>query len=120
MRKLLFSILFASTLVCCPLFSQNKNTGANTKQTTVTEKPDAGDKVIQGKKGPNGQAVYQGVNGGVYYINKNGNKTYLKETDKAIANKKGPNGEKVYAGPQGGEYYINKSGNKVYLKNNKK
>ncbi|NJK96965.1 MAG: hypothetical protein HC905_20415 [Bacteroidales bacterium] len=64
--------------------------------------------------------MYEGIKGGIYYINKNGNKTYLKEEDKIVSGKKGPEGQKVYLGPQGGEYYINKNGNKVYLKNNKK
>ncbi len=32
------------------------------------------DKVL---KGPNGEVVHQGERGGKYYINKNGNKTYL-------------------------------------------
>ena len=43
----------------------------------------------------------------MYYFNKNGNKTYLKDTDKVIAGKKGPDGQVVYEGPQGGQYYIN-------------
>ncbi len=43
------------------------------------EKAASGDKIIPGKKGPEGQAVYEGAKGGQYYINKNGNKTYLKK-----------------------------------------
>lgn len=44
-----------------------------------SEKAAATDKLVPGKKGPEGQAVYEGPNGGHYYINKNGNKTYLKK-----------------------------------------
>jgi colicin import membrane protein len=41
------------------------------------DKPGQGDKVVTGKKGPEGQSVYMGTKGGHYYINKNGHKTYL-------------------------------------------
>lgn len=103
-------------------FSQQDKKTTPVKKETATEqeKPETGDKIINGKKGPEGQPVYEGIKGGVYYINKNGNRTYLKENDKVVPGKKGPDGQKVYAGPQGGEYYINKNGNKVYLKNAKK
>jgi hypothetical protein len=123
MIKPFFQILFVLAIFCLLLTAQTAKTGTSTpakkKTTVVTEKPDLGDKVINGRKGPEGQAVYEGVKGGIYYINKNGNKTYLKENDKIVANKKGPDGQIVYVGPQGGEYYINKNGNKVYLKNKK-
>ena len=33
--------------------------------------------VVKSQKGPNGEVVYTGERGGKYYINKNGNKTYL-------------------------------------------
>lgn len=33
--------------------------------------------VVKSEKGPNGEVVYTGERGGKYYINKNGNKTYL-------------------------------------------
>jgi colicin import membrane protein len=48
------------------------------KEQKASAKPESADKVIRGKKGPDGQAVYKGARGGEYYINKNGNKTYLK------------------------------------------
>ena len=120
MRKSYLLLLLISALCYSPLFSQPKKSASSSKQTVVSEKPEAGDKVIKGKKGPEGQEVYEGIKGGIYYINKNGNRTYLKENDKVVSGKKGPDGQKVYAGPQGGEYYINKNGNKVYLKNSKK
>lgn len=44
-----------------------------------TEKAASTDKIVAGKKGPEGQTVYEGAKGGQYYINKNGNKTYLKK-----------------------------------------
>lgn len=121
--KRIYCLLLVVSLLCLNGLAQESKksagTKATTKKTSVTktpDKPEAGDKVISGRKGPEGQAVYEGVKGGIYYINKNGNKTYLKEDDKLVANKKGPNGEKVYTGPKGGEYYINKNGNKIYLK----
>ncbi|MFD2935073.1 hypothetical protein [Spirosoma flavum] len=33
--------------------------------------------VVKSLKGPNGEVVHTGEHGGKYYINKNGNKTYL-------------------------------------------
>jgi hypothetical protein len=64
--------------------------------------------------------VYQGSQGGQYYVNKSGTKTYLKDVDKVLEGKKGPNGEIVYVGSQGGQYYLNKNGEKIYLSNEKK
>lgn len=99
---------------------------AKSKSTTTqsqvksNDKAAQADKVVTGKKGPNGEAVYQGSQGGQYYMNKNGNKTYLKNTDKAVEGKKGPNGEEVFVGPKGGQYYLNKNGEKVYLSKDKK
>jgi len=84
------------------------------------EKPGQGDKVVPGQKGPDGQAVYEGPKGGQYYINKNGNKTYLKPDDNVVPGKKGPDGQTVYLGPKGGQYYLNKNGDKVYLSPDKK
>jgi colicin import membrane protein len=52
------------------------------KAAKEADKPGAGDKIITGQKGPDGQAVYEGPKGGTYYINKNGNKTYLKADKK--------------------------------------
>lgn len=91
-------------------------TDAKTDAKKGTDKPVAGDKALAGAKGPDGQAVYQGSKGGQYYINKNGNKTYIKAEDKAVTGKKGPEGQPVLVGEKGGEYYINKNGNKTYLK----
>lgn len=131
-RKYLVSVGIAIVFSISCFAQSNKNTPQkSTTQTTTAnkqkpevvitpEKPETGDKAVPGRKGPEGQQVYEGIKGGIYYINKNGNKTYLKEDDKIVAGKKGPDGQKVYAGPQGGEYYINKNGNKIYLRNNKK
>jgi hypothetical protein len=98
--------------------AQNKKPEQKAKQQTeqVKAKVEQSDKALAGKKGPDGQPVYEGAKGGLYYINKNGNKTYLKDNDPVIPEKKGPDGQPVYKGSQGGEYYYNKSGAKTYLK----
>lgn len=134
MKKLSLLLLIAIGICCMNTFAQETKKDQAKKKTVqssatssnkvsvakAAEKPEVGDKAIAGKKGPDGQKVYEGAKGGQYYINKNGNKTYLKEEDKVEEGKKGPDGQKVYLGPQGGEYYLNKSGKKVYLKNNTK
>lgn len=38
-----------------------------------------GDKVNHSKKGPNGETIYTGERGGNYYLDKKGNKNYIKE-----------------------------------------
>jgi colicin import membrane protein len=104
-----------------PNTQQVKKTDA-TPQTNKKEadKPGQGDKVVPGKKGPDGQAVYEGPKGGQYYIAKSGNKTYLKADDNVVPGKKGPDGQTVYSGPKGGQYYLKKNGDKVYLSPDKK
>lgn len=92
--------------------------------------------------GQGSRTYYTGPRGGCYYINKNGNKTYV---DHSFCNRKSEgvpvkvtdvqtdsssrsmpllSGEKqrtqttqrtYYRGPRGGCYYISKSGNKVYV-----
>jgi hypothetical protein len=99
---------------------KEKKTTTEQSQVKSNDKPAQADKVVAGKKGPNGEAVYQGTKGGQYYMNKNGNKVYLKDTDKVVEGKKGPDGETVYVGPKGGQYYLNKSGEKIYLSKDKK
>jgi colicin import membrane protein len=59
-----------------PVKKSNEKAGKNEKNS---KNESAGDKMIPGKKGPEGQPVYEGAKGGQYYINKNGNKTYLKK-----------------------------------------
>ena len=51
----------------------NPSMGNAAKVTTA----DAKTPVVKVLKGPNGEAVHEGERGGKYYINKNGNKTYL-------------------------------------------
>lgn len=121
MKKALVLLTVALLGLSVAASAQDKNQKGTQKTTTqaVTkqaDKPAQGDKTVPGKKGPNGETVYQGTQGGLYYINAAGNKTYLKDTDPVVQGKKGPNGEVVYAGPKGGQYYLNKSGEKVYLK----
>lgn len=48
-------------------------TGNSVKLIPTADKTPVG-KVL---KGPNGEVVHQGERGGKYYVNKNGNKTYL-------------------------------------------
>lgn len=126
MRKVIGLFIVAFLLSSVNSFSQEKKDKSTQKATTEqTKKKDADksgtvDKVVAGQKGPNGEKVYEGPKGGQYYMNKNGNKVYLKDEDKSVAGKKGPNGETVYEGPKGGQYYLNKNGEKVYLKAEKK
>jgi hypothetical protein len=120
---LLVAIFLVTSINC---FGQDKTQKTTQKPATVqtvkkeADKPGQGDKVITGQKGPDGQPVYEGPKGGTYYINKNGNKTYLKVDDNVVPGKKGPNGETVYLGPKGGNYYFNKAGEKKYLTPDKK
>lgn len=87
--------LFAFSLIMSAQDKTKKDTKSTAKATTTqsqvnsNDKPAQTDKVVAGKKGPNGEAVYQGTQGGQYYINKNGNKTYLNDTDKLLEGKKG-------------------------------
>jgi colicin import membrane protein len=125
MKKLFVLMMITLFTLSLNMSAQDK-TKKDTKATTTqsqaksNDKSAQADKVVAGKKGPNGEAVYQGSQGGQYYMNKNGAKTYLKDTDKVVENKKGPNGEVVYVGPKGGQYYLNNKGEKVYLSNDKK
>lgn len=53
--------------------------------------------------------TYTGPRGGHYYINGNGNKTYV--TPQSTINN-----NNIQTGPRGGQYYINRNGNKTYIK----
>jgi len=120
MKKIVGFLIVVFLFTSLNSFSQEKKDKTTQKTTTEqTKKSESGDKVIAGKRGPNGEKVYEGAKGGQYYINKNGNKTYLKDEETVVAGKKGPKGETVYVGPKGGQYYY-KDGNKVYLKTDKK
>lgn len=100
MRKLALMLSLAMMLGAFSLNAQTKTVvkkKSTTEQTQKSEKPvkkeakehkkiekksekaATTDKVVPGKKGPDGQVVYEGQKGGQYYINKNGNKTYLKK-----------------------------------------
>lgn len=67
----------------------------------------------------NDKTIYTGSKGGQYYINSNGNKTYI-NSDKSPAssspsyNNNTP--KTIQTGPKGGQYYINGNGNKTYIK----
>jgi hypothetical protein len=56
-----------------------------------------------------GRTIYTGPRGGQYYINGNGNKTYITPPSTIYNNQ-------IYTGPRGGQYYINQNGNKTYIK----
>jgi hypothetical protein len=120
MNKILSSIILMAFVTLLSSNAQTKKSAADSKKAKTEQTQKAADKptdkIIKDKKGPDGQPVYEGGKGGLYYINKNGNKTYLKDTDNLVAGKQGPEGEPVYKGPQGGEYYYNKAGVKTYLK----
>jgi hypothetical protein len=127
MKKIFVLIMAILVVSSVSINAQNKTQKpaqkAATAQTVTkaAEKPAAqADKVVAAKKGPNGETVYQGAQGGQYYMNKSGNKTYLKDVDTVLQGKKGPNGEVVYEGAKGGQYYLSKSGQKIYLSQDKK
>ena len=73
-----------------------------------------------------GRTVYIGKRGGKYYLNRNGNKTYIRSGKKQSQNqlsprstsplKARPSSRTIYTGPRGGRYYINSKGRKVYVK----
>ena len=50
------------------------------KVDKATEKASAGDDKISGKD-DKGRTIYEGPRGGRYYINTNGNKTYIKKAN---------------------------------------
>lgn len=68
------------------------------------------------------RTIYSGSRGGKYYINRNGNKTYIKSKKKPRSNYSSPSyktkssGRTIHTGPRGGRYYINSNGNKTYIK----
>lgn len=57
----------------------------STKQETKDNKKPAdgrtktGDKIDHSMKGPNGETIYTGERGGKYYLDKSGNKKYIKQ-----------------------------------------
>jgi hypothetical protein len=54
-----------------------------------------------------------GPRGGCYYINRNGNKTYV---DRSFCSNTAKRSTGRYIrGPRGGCYYINRNGNKTYV-----
>ncbi|MGS2761256.1 HNH endonuclease signature motif containing protein [Sinomicrobium sp. M5D2P9] len=72
-----------------------------------------------------GRTLYRGSRGGMYYINKNGNKVYVKSgkessgsygTTSTSSGSRSASGRTIHTGPRGGKYYINSKGNKTYVK----
>ena len=59
--------------------------------------------------GTSNHELYTGPRGGQYYINGNGNRTYI--TPQSTIN-----AYPMQTGPRGGQYYINGNGNKSYIK----
>lgn len=89
MKKLVWLLSMVMLLGAFSVNAQEKTIRKKTKTEEVIKsgKPEKkshgkkavkGDKIVPGKKGPEGQTVYQGTRKGQYYINKNGKKTYLK------------------------------------------
>ncbi|KAJ3028708.1 UNVERIFIED_CONTAM: hypothetical protein HDU68_001057 [Siphonaria sp. JEL0065] len=58
------------------------------------------------KVGFQGRVIKVGPRGGEYYMNQNGNKSYLRKC---------PEERELFVGPRGGQHYINKSGKKSYI-----
>jgi colicin import membrane protein len=65
-----------STTTAPPVLSKAKTAVPSAASTKVTKTADAVDGALHG---PHGEQVLSGPRGGKYYINKNGNKTYLKK-----------------------------------------
>lgn len=61
------------------------------------------------------RTIHTGPRGGKYYINSNGNKTYVKNKSTYTAPKSATS-RTIHTGPRGGKYYINSNGNKTYVK----
>ena len=81
-------------------------------------------------RGPaNGRALFEGIRGGLFYLNSRGNRTYvprdsLQNNGSTVST--GSTGSKVRStgsatvrsisvGPRGGQFYINSKGNKTYI-----
>ena len=62
-----------------------------------------------GRGGVSNHDLYTGPRGGQYYINGNGNRTYITPQSTIDA-------YPMQTGPRGGQYYINGNGNKSYIK----
>lgn len=58
---------------------------------------------------PTDRTLYVGPRGGTYYINGNGNRTYVTPESTIIE-------QPVQTGPRGGQYYYNSNGRKTYIK----
>ena len=133
-----------------PVKSDSKSEVKSTSTASTvkdTDKPGAGDNIVAGEKGPDGQAVYEGSKGGKYYISKSGHKTYLKtesanETKLAVNpaksesktevksygtvptpndnEKPGPNDKIIdgKTGPQGQPVYLGPRGGEYYINKN--
>lgn len=89
MNKYLLTILLL--LFQVPFYVQaQQNTTAVKKEKKEKNEPNkhghkqdnrtkTGDPVVKNKKGPHGETVYLGEKGGHYYLNKGGNKVYIKD-----------------------------------------
>ena len=78
------------------------------------------------------RTTYTGPNGGSYYYNSKGNKTYVKKSNTATYSMPTSKSNSYYSSPsynsnsnralktgsRGGTYYINSNGNKTYVKKN--
>lgn len=76
----------------------------------------------------NGRILYKGSEGGEYYINRGGNRVYIKREDAMPTYNNNTSNStystaptnnssrEIYTGSRGGQYYINSNGNKTYIK----
>jgi colicin import membrane protein len=55
----------------------NKTTAKTSTKDEKATSADLKSPIDKSQKGPNGEVIYTGARGAKYYINKNGNKTYL-------------------------------------------
>ena len=66
-------------------------------------------------KSSSSRTIHTGPRGGKYYINSNGNKTYVKSKSTYRA-PRSTSSRTIHTGSRGGRYYINSNGNKTYVK----
>ncbi len=85
-----------------------------TKKTTLTESNQTKSTYTKPKSATN-RTIHTGPRGGKYYINSNGNKTYVKSKSTYGA-PRSTSSRTIHTGPRGGKYYINSNGNKTYVK----
>lgn len=85
-----------------------------TRKKSLTERNETKSKYFTSSTKSN-RTIHTGPRGGKYYVNSNGNKTYVKNKSTYGAPKNSTS-RIIHTGPRGGKYYINSNGNKTYIK----